>query len=142
MRLVLDTNTVVSGFLWEHAPRRLIDAVIDRKIELSTSATLIEKLSGILQREKFGSRLALHRMSAAALVERYQTLADIVEPANISPAVRSDPDDDQVLACALAAHADAIVSGDKRLRNLKSYQGIPILSAAEALRLIERIEPN
>ncbi|MGB5082775.1 MAG: hypothetical protein WBO23_18770 [Burkholderiales bacterium] len=41
-----------------------------------------------------------------------------------------------MLGCALAAHADAIVSGDKHLRNLKAYQGIPIVGAAEALSLI------
>jgi len=44
-----------------------------------------------------------------------------------------------VLACALAARADLVVSGDKRLRNVKSYQGIPIVTAAEALtRLPQR----
>ncbi len=42
-------------------------------------------------------------------------------------------DDDAVIACALAAHADLIVSGDKRLRNMKTYQGIPIVNATEAL---------
>lgn len=45
-----------------------------------------------------------------------------------------DPDDDHVLACALAAHADLIVSGDSHLLELKGYQGIPIVSAAEALK--------
>jgi len=53
--------------------------------------------------------------------------------------VAGDADDDQVLACALAASADAIVSGDKHLRNLKTYQNIPIINAAEALaRLSQR----
>jgi predicted nucleic acid-binding protein len=51
--------------------------------------------------------------------------------------VAGDPDDDQVLACALAAQADLVVSGDNRLRNLKSFQRIPIVSAAQAPALIE-----
>lgn len=52
------------------------------------------------------------------------------------PKVSRDPDDDQVLACALAAQADLIVSGDADLLDLKSFQGIPILTAARA---VERI---
>ena len=48
--------------------------------------------------------------------------------------MRSDPDDDEVLACALAAKADLIVSGDSHLLNLKSYQGIEIVRPAEALK--------
>jgi predicted nucleic acid-binding protein len=53
-----------------------------------------------------------------------------------------DPDDDHVLACALAAQADLIVSGDADLLNLREYQSIRIVAAAEALRLIERAIPG
>jgi len=47
-------------------------------------------------------------------------------------------DDDAVIACALAARADLIVSGDKRLRNIKTYQGIPIVSPADALKRLSQ----
>jgi len=53
-----------------------------------------------------------------------------------APASR-DPDDDHVLACALAAKADLIVTRDLDLLDLTTYQGIPIVAAAEALRRIE-----
>jgi predicted nucleic acid-binding protein len=52
--------------------------------------------------------------------------------------VADDSDDDEVLACALAAQADLIISGDRHLLTLKGYQSIPIVSAAEALRLLEQ----
>jgi predicted nucleic acid-binding protein len=56
--------------------------------------------------------------------------------------VSRDPDDDAVLACAVSARADLIVSGDKDLRVLGSYRGILILSAAEALaRIRTRPQP-
>ena len=67
-------------------------------------------------------------------MQRYLQVARIVVPATIAPVMRSDPDDDHVLACALAAQADLIVSGDTDLLNLKTYQGIPIVNAAEALK--------
>lgn len=65
---------------------------------------------------------------------RYLQVARVVVPSIIAPAVLADPDDDHVLACALAARADLIVSGDADLLGLKSYQGIPIVGPAEALR--------
>ena len=60
----------------------------------------------------------------------------MVEPA-IVPRVVRDADDDQVIAAALAAQADLIVSGDDDLLAIGSYQGIRILTAAEALRRVE-----
>ena len=136
MRVVLDTNVVVSGLLWEGAPRRLIDAAIDGKIGLYSSQVLMAELAGCLLRKKFFRRLTEQRLSVSALVERYGLLAELVTPAIISPAIAGDPDDDAVLACAVAATADLIVSGDSDLCNLKSYQRIPIVAAAEALMRI------
>jgi predicted nucleic acid-binding protein len=54
-------------------------------------------------------------------MERYSALAEIVEPATLSGPVSPDPDDDWVLATALAARAELIVSRDKHLRNLKHF---------------------
>lgn len=66
----------------------------------------------------------------------YVELATLVTPMPIFPTILRDPDDDHVLACALTAGADLIVSGDKHLLELKSYQNIPILTAAEAVKFI------
>jgi predicted nucleic acid-binding protein len=99
---------------------------------------LTAEFAEVIGREQFAKRLRAAKLSAAELVADYARLATLVIPADISPAVAGDPDDDQVLACALAARADAIVSGDKHLRNLKTYQDIRIVSAAEALGLITR----
>lgn len=60
---------------------------------------------------------------------------------NTIPRICRDPKDDIVLACAIAAQADAIISGDKDLQVLKNYQGIPILNAATALQLLPPPQP-
>ena len=70
----------------------------------------------------------------AQLVAEYQGFVNLVAPAAIQRTVHDDPDDDHVLACALGAQADWIVSGDAHLLNLKHYQGMRILDAAAALR--------
>jgi predicted nucleic acid-binding protein len=76
------------------------------------------------------------------LVLGYAALATIVEPAAIDPVVLDDPDDDDVLACAIAIGAEVIVSGDGHLLDLEEYQGIPILSAAELLARIQTPESS
>jgi predicted nucleic acid-binding protein len=71
------------------------------------------------------------------LLERYLNVAIVVQPTAVPPVVNADPDDDQVLACALAANAELIVSGDKHLLDLGGqYQGIPIVTPAQAVQLI------
>ena len=137
MRLVLDTNTVVSGLLWDNEPSRLIDEGLQGRVELLTSQALLLELGDVLPRRKLAQRVAASGLSVAQLVARYAVLAQSVLPADISR-IATDPDDDQVLACALAARADLIVSGDADLLNLKAYQGIPIVTVAEALMQLAR----
>jgi len=66
-------------------------------------------------------------------MHRYVAIVETVVPEPIAPAVIADPDDDHVLACAVAAVADVIVSGDTDLLDLAMYQGIPIVTAVEAV---------
>ncbi len=133
MRLVLDTSAVVSGLLWQGVPGKLIDAAQAGYVTLLTTLPLLAELQGVLARDRFSDQLAARSLDATELFEGYASLAIAVMPADIPAVVTRDPADDAVLACAVAAQADLIVSGDSDLLNLKSYLGIPIVSAAEAL---------
>ena len=66
----------------------------------------------------------------------YVELATLVTPESIPATVLNDPDDDHVLACALTAKAELIVSGDRDLLKLKTFREIPIVTAAEAVTLL------
>jgi putative PIN family toxin of toxin-antitoxin system len=90
----------------------------------------------VLQRPKFAQRLSLAGVTASTLILGYAALARLVEPAEIAPIIIADPDDDAVLACAVAARAEIIVSGDSHLLDLKEYEGIPIVTAAHLLTRI------
>lgn len=136
MRLVLDTNTALSGLLWGGTPGRLIDAAEVGQIELASSAALLAELQGVLSREKFARQLAKRGITVADVFDGYAAMVTLVAPAVIAPTITRDPADDQVLAAALAARADLIVSGDAHLLDLKSFQGIEIVTAAVA---VERI---
>ena len=113
MRLVLDTNVVVSGLLWDGPPARLIEAAQADEAELCTSRILLAELTRILRRAKFVNTIATSGLSLDDLVLSFVELAALVTPESIPATVLNDPDDDHVLACVLAAKADLIVSGDR-----------------------------
>jgi uncharacterized protein len=136
VRLVLDTNTALSGLLWGGTPGRLIDVAVAGQIELASSAPLLAELQGVLSREKFAKQLAKRGFTVADVFDGYAALVTLVAPAVIAPTITRDPADDQVLTAALAARADLIVSGDAHLLDLKSFKGIEIVTAAVA---VERI---
>jgi len=114
-------------------PREILDAAREGKIDLFTSFILLEELEDVLTREKFAARLQAAKVTAHELILGYAALAAAIEVEAIDPVILADPDDDYVLACALKAHAEVIVSGDSHLLDLKQYHGIRILTAAEFL---------
>ena len=129
---------MVSGLLWPGGPPgRLIDLAEAGSIEIATSTALLAELSSVLGREKFSRQLARRGLDVSDLFNGYAALARKVVPSAIPPVVTRDPDDDHVIACAIAAHADLIVSGDRDLLDLGGYSGIRILNAADAAALVE-----
>jgi putative PIN family toxin of toxin-antitoxin system len=133
VRLVLDTNAAVSGLLWHGNPGKLIDAAQAGSLILCASAPLLAELHGVLGREKFAKHLQVRELTATEIFEGYAALTIVVVPAIIPPAIIDDPDDDAVLACAVAAKVDLVVSGDPHLLKLVQYEGIPIVAPAEAV---------
>lgn len=137
LRLVLDTNTALSALLWGGTPARLVAAARAGDISLWTSQPLLDELRGVIHREKFAKALAVRGLAPEDLFNGYAALC---QHAGLQPIPRTsvDPDDDQVLATALAARAHLIVSGDhKHLVILKQFEGIPIVPAAQALAIVE-----
>ncbi len=141
MRIVADTNTVISGMLWYGPPRRIFDAARQRTITLYTSADLVAEVRDVLARPKLAPVLARNQTTAELLTTDYAALASVVVPAVLPTPIAVDPDDDAVLACAVAARADAIVSGDHHLLDLQAYQAIPILTATTLLARIDLSAP-
>ncbi len=136
VRLVLDTNTAISGLLWHGTPGKLIDAAHIESVFLFTSAMLLAELRGVLAREKFAKQLEARGLNAIDVFNGYAALTTIVVPAIIHPTIVNDPSDDAVLACAIGAKAELIVSGDRHLLDLKEYQGIRIVTAADAVSMV------
>ena len=135
MRIVLDTNVELSALLWHGTPHHLLAAIGQRSsIQLYSSTALLEELADVLTRPSASKRLALIGKTAREVLADYVEAIELVEPASVPRVVVDDADDDQVIAAAVAARADLIVSGDrKHLLPLGSHQGIDIVEATEAL---------
>jgi putative PIN family toxin of toxin-antitoxin system len=138
VRIVLDTNVVLSALLWRGTPYRLLDAIQQRSsTQLYSSTALLEELTDVLTRPSATKRLALIDKTAATVLADYVEVIELIAPTSVPRVVLGDIDDDQVIAAAVAAQADLIVSGDrKHLLPLGSHAGIAIVDVAQALRLI------
>ena len=139
MRLVLDTNVVFSALLWRGKPYALLQALRQLSgFQLFSSPVLVAELADVLSRPSATKQLALIERQARDVLADYVLAVDLVEPATVPRVVPTDADDDHVIAAAVAAQADLIVSGDSDLLNLANHQGIRIVTAAQALVITQQ----
>lgn len=140
MRAVVDTNLLVSYLLTRRPPvAELIDVHLARgDYALLTSHVMLEELDRVLQYPR------LHRYYDAETRVRFvalvAALSEIVDVPEAVPRICRDPDDDWIIACAVAGDADVIVSGDRDLLDLGQVGRIPVLSARQFLALLQRKE--
>lgn len=138
MRVVLDTNVLVSGLLWHGAPHALIEQARAGRFTIVSSSSLLDELAEVVDRRKFRSILLRSKSDPRRMVRELRRLAEIVEARPLTQPASRDSDDDAVLAVATSARVDLIVSGDDDLLTLVSYNGIPIVNPATALKLLRR----
>lgn len=135
MKLVIDTNTLISGSLWPGPPARLLSAALGGQAQVFLSLPMLLELQETFQHPKFSQRLASQGETPVSMAARFRAACQEAIPARIvPPRGLRDVDDAHVLACAVSAQANAIVTGDKDLLDLRSFAGIPIFSAADALQ--------
>lgn len=135
VKLVVDTNLLLSGTLWRGSPARLVNAVLSAPGTLCLSADLIIEFGNVLGRDEFAGRLASLGVTVSDVMQRYQRLGRRIRAADVAaPPELRDLKDLKILAAAVGAGADAIVSGDNDLLVLKEFTGILIIRVEEALQ--------
>lgn len=137
-KVVFDTNTLISGLLWDGNEARIFEKAEKKEIQLFISQKLIDELEGVLKRKKFLKRLEGKECTVNEAVVKIVLIATLIEPTHKINAIEEDPDDNRVLECAVSAKADVIVSGDSHLLNLKNYSGIDIMSAGAFIKKTTR----
>ena len=140
MRVVFDTNIIISGLLWSGAPHRALALINVGRVTALISEALVDELKEVISRPKFAVRLKLIGKTAEQIVISHLSSAVLIEANPIEPTIRDDRDDDMVLACALSGQANYIVSGDPHLLTLPHFANIPILTVNDFLKLFEQPE--
>jgi len=138
VKVVLDTNVILSAILFGGKPRRALEAATSGQVRMCISETLISELEGVLHREKFG----LDTRVVSAIVAELTAAAEVVQPTEHLSVIDDDPSDNDVLDCALEAKADCIVSGDRHLLVLGRWGSTLILSPDDFLKHLEEQEES
>lgn len=131
MKVVFDTNVLVSALLWRGTPYHCLLAVRAGLAELILSPPIMEEFRRVLC-EKFAMTQA-EAEENIAVVREFSMLIDIPGTLRV---VMEDPDDDKFVETALVAGAPWLVSGDKHLLRLGEYRGIKVISARAFLDLL------
>ena len=133
MRAVIDTNVLLSGLLWHGAPHALIEQARTGALTLVSSPALLAELAEVAARAKFQVALVRSNTNPEQMLAQVRLLAEIVDPPPLPAPVSRDPGDDAVLALAVAAQPDLVISGDADLLVLGAHAGIPIVTPIDAL---------
>lgn len=137
MRAVLDTNVIVSAVLSSAGPPdSILRAWRGGSFHLVTSAPLLLELADVLARPHIRRRTGFSAAETAELVQMIADSAMVVEPTEAIDAVPGDAADNRLLEAAVAARADFIVSGDKRVLELESFRESAIVTPARFLALL------
>lgn len=106
MRVVFDTNVIVSGILWAGTPHRALQIAANKQVTSISSEMLVDELRDVLKREKLQKYLARLQTTTEKLVERYLSFTRIIEPATELESTVRDRDDLIVLATAVGGNVD------------------------------------
>lgn len=135
IRLVIDTNVFVSALIsTKSIPALLLDEV-GKKYTLFISKEILGEVEDVISRKKFG--FSTQKISSA--MEAILSFSEIINPGIKVDVIKSDPDDNKILECAITCKASYIVSGDSHLLDLREYWSIKIINPKTALELLNNV---
>ena len=135
MRAVIDTNVLISAVFWTGKPKLLLNRVRKGQLVFVTSQVLLNELRQILIRTDKPFRVSDEE--AKRILNSITELAEIVQPSSSVTACR-DEQDNRVLECAVDGKADWIITGDRHLLELQSFQKVTIGTVADFLSCLEQ----
>jgi len=133
VKIVLDTNVYVSATLSKGKPYYVLDSAERGETDLYISPFILHEIEDVLGRDK----IPFEQKDTERFVDKVLSVATVVTPDEEPDVIEDDPSDNQVLACALEADTEYLVSGDRHLLELEEYAGIEIMEPAEFMSTME-----
>ena len=123
MKVVLDTNVLISGIFFTGPPKAVVEAWIDGRIDVAVSLQILDEYRRVL--DELSGRFP--EVDTSGLMDFVTVNSSICDVENPDEQICDDPDDDKFLACALASGAKVLVAGDKALLRVERLRGLRIL---------------
>jgi hypothetical protein len=133
MRVVLDTNVWISGWLWGGVPGQLIIMAKNQQITIFVSEGLLSELETTLGRVKLQSKIRSLGATVQILLAKTSELVKLCQETSVDVPQLRDQDDAIIIATALAANAEVIITGDEDLLTLNEFEGILIITPTDFL---------
>ena len=123
MKIILDTNVLISGIFFSGPPYQILKAWQEGKIQIAVSKEILAEYHRIAEElsKKFSS------VEISQILELFTIHAEMVNTQGLEVSVCEDPDDNMFISCALGSKSKIIVSGDKHLLKISGYQKIEVL---------------
>ncbi len=135
MRVVLDVNVWISALLWGGVPAQLLHLAKSQEITIFVSEDLLEELEVTLNRVKFTRQLQKRGYSVNELIEVTRGFSEQCSNMSINVPQLRDPKDNKIIAAALSADAEVLISGDLDLLTLQEFSGIRIVTPTDFINL-------
>ena len=136
LKLVLDTNTLVSAFFWEGNEAELLRKIEQGKANLYITNEILKEVEEVIKRPKFDKVMKNADLTPDQIMQKIVSLSHLVIAPKLIIKVCRDEKDNKFLECAESGKVDYIVSGDEDLLSLKEYKGIPIVRTWRILQLL------
>ena len=137
LKLVLDTNPLVSAVFWEGNEAGLLRKIEQGKAKLYITGEILKEVEEVIKRQKFNEVMRKANLTLDQIMQKIVSLSHLVIAPKLSIKVCRDERDNKFLECAESAKVDYIISGDEDLLVLKEYNGIFIVRTWKILQLLE-----
>ena len=135
MRVVIDTNVLISAIFWTGKPKQILNKVRREEVTFLTSEFLLEEIRDVLTRENKPFKLSTEE--AERIVKEMRNLAVVIKTGS-HLSICQDENDNRVLECAIDGNADCIITGDSHLLQLGSFQKIDIMTVSDFLGYLKK----
>ena len=132
IKAVLNTNILISAIVFGGKPRQVLESAIKGHIQLVLTEEIIEEMRAVLEGKKFQFPSEITDL----IVHELEALAEIAKPKERLTVIEKNPEDNQVLECAVESQADYVVTGDMHLLETKESKGTKIMMPGEFLEFL------
>lgn len=142
MKVVVDVNVWISALLWQGLPRKIIQLAKNNQITIFASQSLFQELEITLRRNKFVSKIKSLSLTVEDILDATTEVLKFCPTISLEVPELRDIKDNHILATAVSAKAEVLITGDQDLLVLNNFRGILIMNPTDFLKVYFSLENN